>query len=322
MIKKLISTPYQLAHLIREGFFNLNCSLGLAQKNKLPKPVVSIGNISFGGTGKTPFCFELVKYFSKQGLKVAILSRAYKSKYEKSSCIFSNLDHKYNAQDIGDEPLMLANKLKEENIEVCFALGRDRYNNALEVLKAKPDIDVFVLDDGLQHFKLARDIEIILENVNETGFYREFPWALNKADFLIYTKVDEDWLRMSKNLGKNSVSFNLSLTRKLHYGKDVGVFTGIADHITLQRMLESHINQEFQSNDAKVKVLNFPDHHFFNFQEIDDATNLGIQLVTTEKDWTKIPEQFHSYFNLIKINCDFHPQDLMAKIFSSLTKRG
>jgi tetraacyldisaccharide-1-P 4'-kinase len=114
----------------------------------------------------------------------------------------------------------------------------------------------------------------------------------------------------------------LALTKKLHDGADVGVFTGIADYITLTQMLESQINQQFKRNDAKVKIFNYPDHHFFNLQEIREAINTGIGLITTEKDWTKIPEEFHSYFNLAKVKCDFQPQDLMAKILRSITKRG
>ena len=119
------------------------------------------------------------------------------------------------------------------------------------------------------------------------------------------------------------MKFNLSLTKKLHYGKsDVGVFTGIADYITLTKMLERHINRQMQRNDAKVKVLNFPDHHFFNLQEISSAINSGIELITTEKDWVKIPKEFHSSFNLAKVEQEFSPKDLLAKIFSSITKRG
>jgi tetraacyldisaccharide 4'-kinase len=320
MIKKIISTPYQLAHLIRESLFNLKCKLGFSKKNTLARPVISIGNISFGGTGKTPFCYELVKYLSLQGLKVGILSRGYKSNFEQSCAFFSSLNHKYSAKDIGDEPLMLANKFKDTNLEVFFAIGKDRYTNAQALIDLESEIDVLVLDDGLQYFKLKRDIEIILENVQEQGFYREFDFALKKADFLIYTKADDDW--MSKNLEKNSMKFNLVLTKKLHYETDVGVFTGIADYITLTKMLKRHINQEFQRNDAQVKVLNYPDHHFFNLQEISDAINLGIELITTEKDWVKIPEEFHSYFNLVKVEQEFQPKDLMAKIFSVITKRG
>lgn len=320
MLKKLISIPYQIAHFLRESFFNVQCNFGTAQKKTLARPVISIGNISFGGTGKTPFCHELVKYLSQNGLKVGILSRGYKSKFEKSCAFFSSLNHSYTAKDIGDEPLMLANKFKEEGLEVFFAIGKDRYTNAQALLDLESDIDVFVLDDGLQYFKMHRDVEIILENAQESGFYREFDFAMNKADFLIYTKVDDEWI--SKNLEKNWMKFNLVLTEKLHIGEDVGVFTGIADYITLTKMLERHINQQFQRNDAKVKVLNFPDHHFFNLQEISNAINSGIKLITTEKDWVKIPEEFHSYFNLAKIRQEFSPKDLMAKILSSVTKRG
>lgn len=321
MIKKIISIPYQIAHLALESFFDLKCTLGFAKKKTLAKPVISIGNISFGGTGKTPFCYELVRYLTEKGLKVGILSRGYKSKFEKSSGFFSSLNHDYSAKDVGDEPLMLANKFKKAGLEVFFAIGKDRYTNANALLDLEPDIDVFVLDDGLQHYKLERDVEIILENSQESGFYREFDFSLNKADFLIYTKVDDEWI--SKNLEKNWMKFNLVLTKKLHYEQSgVGVFTGIADYITLTKMLERHINQQFQRNDAKVKVLNFPDHHFFNLQEISNAVNSGIELITTEKDWVKIPKEFHSYFNLAKIEQEFSPKDLMAKIFNSITKRG
>jgi tetraacyldisaccharide 4'-kinase len=320
MIKKLISFPYQLAHFFLEQSFNLACQFNLDKKKELPVKVISVGNISFGGTGKTPFCFELVRYLTKQGLKVGILSRGYKSKFEKSSTFFSSLNHSYNAKDIGDEPLMLASKLADEDLEVFFAIGKDRYTNGQALLDLEPDIDVLILDDGLQHYKLKRDIEIILENVNESGFYREFDFALNKADFLIYTKVNDEWI--SRNLEKNSMKFNLALTKKLHYEEDVGVFTGIADYITLARMLESHINSQMNRNDAKVKVLNFPDHHFFNLQEIRDALIPGIQLITTEKDWAKIPEEFHSNFNLAKVEIEFQPQELLNKIFRSITKRG
>ena len=320
MIKKLISTPYQLGHLLRESFFKLNCKLGFDHKKVLPRPVVSIGNISFGGTGKTPFCFELVKYFTEQGLKVGIVSRGYKSKFEKSQALFSSLDCNYSAKDIGDEPLMLATKFKEESLEVFFAIGKDRYSNASALLEKNPEIDILVLDDGLQYFKLKRDLEIILENINEQGFYREFDFALNKADFLIYTKVDDEWI--SNNLGKNAMKFNLALTRKLHYEADVGVFTGIADYITFKSMLENHLNHEFQRNDAEVRVFNYPDHHFFNLQEIKRAIDSGIELITTEKDWSKIPEEFRSYFNLVKIKAEFAPRDLMAQILSSIQKRG
>lgn len=322
-LKKILSFPYQLGHFLREKSFALTTKLGLAEKKTLPKPVISIGNISFGGTGKTPFCFELVRYLSQQGLKVGILSRAYKSQYENSFLAFSSLNNSHSAEEIGDEPLMLAEKFKKENIEVFFAIGKDRYTNAMKLLE-REEIDIFVLDDGLQYFKLHRDIEIILENVNESGFYREFDSALKKADFLVYTKVDGDWL--NKNLGKNSMFFNLVLTQNLHYGEDVGVFTGIADYSTLKRMLEDEMNrqhpQQNMRKDAKVRVFNYPDHHFFNIQQINKAIDSGIQLVTTEKDWIKIPEEFRSNFNLAKLELMFNPGDLLAKIFHSINKRG
>ncbi len=315
MLKKLISFPYQLAHLFRETFFKLT-----TKPVKLAKPVISIGNISFGGTGKTPFCFELVKYFSEQGLKLGILSRGYKSDNESSSLFFSSLDSMHSPSEIGDEPSMLAKKFKEEDIEVFFAIGKNRIENGKKLLEIYPQVDILVLDDGLQYFKLHRDIEIILHSVSEQGFFREFDFALEKADFLIYTKAPEEWIK--QNLDKNTLFFNLSLNKLLHDGADVGVFTGIADCITFQRMLENHIQTRFNRDDVKVKAVTFPDHHFFNLQEITKALDSGIQLVTTEKDWVKIPEEFHSKFVLAKLNAEFNPKDLLSKIFQFLDKRG
>ena len=318
ILKQIISFPYQLVHFLREKFFALTCVFGINQKIKLTKPVISIGNISFGGSGKTPFCFELVKHLSCNGLKVCVLSRAYKSQYEQSFLAFKANEHQFDVREIGDEVFMLANKFKEENLDVYFAIGKDRIANAQNVCKIYDDIDVFVLDDGLQQFKLEKDLEIILHNVHERGFYREFAFALNKADILIYTKVDEDWIR--KNLGKNYLSFNLSLTKTLQNENDIGVFTGIADYVTLKNMLETHINQASGSKKVKIRVNNYPDHHFFNLEEIRNAVNSGIELVTTEKDWAKIPEEFHSNFNLLKLETKLNPPEIWPQILGSVTK--
>lgn len=320
MIKLLLSIPYQLAHFIRENLFIFKCDLGLEVVKELDRPVISVGNISFGGTGKTPFCFELIKYLTQNGLKVGFLTRGYKSQSEYGCTIFPTHDFDCTVEEIGDEAYMLAKKFQEENINVYFGVGQDRYNIGLNMQDLSPSLDVFVLDDGLQHFKLKRDVEIILENINESGYYREFEFALNKADFLIYSKVDKHWI--SNNLGKNSMSLNPHLTKKLHSENDVGVFTGIADYITLTKMLETHLNQEFQRNDTQIRVFNYPDHHFFNIQEIKEAIDSGIQLVTTEKDWSKIPEEYRSFFTLVKIDLEFQPKDLLAKILSSINKRG
>ena len=309
MIKKLLSFPYQLAHLISESVFNV-----FGEKKKLPRPVISIGNISFGGTGKTPVTYEIVKYLSQQGKKVAILSRGYKSQYENSCMTFSSSETGLDAKIIGDEPFMLLEKFKADGLEVYFAIGRKRYENGLELLERFPEIDCFVLDDGLQHFKLARDIEIILENANENGFYREFDFALKKADFLIHTKVDENWIK--ENLGKNCALFNLELTQNLQYeGANVGVFTAIADYASFVSMLKRNLNL----TDAQVQIIKYSDHHYFSLQEIERATDLGIELVTTEKDWCKIPEEFRPKFKLAKLVCKFEPKELLTQIFQQIT---
>ena len=100
-----------------------------------------------------------------------MLSRAYKSSYEKAFLAFKASEHQFDVREIGDEVFMLANKFKEEKLDVYFAIGKDRIANAQNVCKIYDDIDVFVLDDGMQQFKLEKDLEIILHNVHERGFY-------------------------------------------------------------------------------------------------------------------------------------------------------
>ena len=156
--------------------------------DKIPLPVISVGNISMGGTGKTPVCAFLAEYFAKKGKKPIILSRGYKSKPGRLPHLVKTND---NPGVCGDEPLLLARSLagKAEVVVDPKRLRAARW--AMENLSP----DVFILDDGFQHVQLKRDRDLVLLTPHdlEAGWNRVFPcgrWredeqALERADIFL-----------------------------------------------------------------------------------------------------------------------------------------
>jgi len=310
MLKAILSFPYQLVHSIR-CLFNF-------KQNKLPRPVISIGNLSFGGTGKTPVTIAIAKYLAESGMKVCVLTRGYKSKNKSFPLIINSKDANFpTVLETGDEALEMLTAFKEADLDITVSIDPNRYRAGLETLKNR-EVDVFILDDGMQHIGLARNVEVILKNVNESGFYREFPWAEREADFLLHTKVDEYWL--SKNQGKYSVSFNLSLTKILNNEKRLGVFTAIADPSTLLKMIKELIKKDSQHKEiSEIKLLSFPDHHSFTVDEVTQALSLGINLITTQKDLMKISEEYRDRFHLANLELEFLPKEFLSELRNRVT---
>jgi tetraacyldisaccharide 4'-kinase len=305
MINKIVSFPYQVGHTV-------HCCLNL-KKDRLPRPVISVGNMSFGGTGKTPVTMAIAKHLYRDGLKVAILTRGYKSKNQNFPRIVSSADHDLpGVEEIGDEPREMLEAFQQENMDIVLGIDPIRYRAGMSILQDH-DVDVFILDDGMQHIHLQRDIEIVLKNINEAGFYREFPWAEKKADYLLHTKISDDWQK--NNPDKHSVLFNLSLNKTLDYNKNIAIFTAIADNQSLIEMLTKYVvNDSNNSAILPIKLIDFPDHHFFNLTEVTQALSLGINLVTTQKDLVKIPEKLREFFHVAKLNLQFYPKGFLDEL--------
>jgi Kdo2-lipid IVA lauroyltransferase/acyltransferase len=128
---------------------------GVLKGKRLPRPVISIGNLAMGGTGKTPAVIAICRFLKSNGFKAAVLTRGYG----------------------GDEPILIK---QSTNCDVI--IGKTRYENATRYLK-KNDVDVFVLDDGFQHLQLQRDLDIVIDAPSR--FYREGSSALADADLVI-----------------------------------------------------------------------------------------------------------------------------------------
>lgn len=134
--------------------------LGYKAQTRVGVPVVVVGNIFIGGTGKTPLVIWLVQQLQAAGFKPGVISRGYGAHADRVVV----LDADSQASMVGDEPLLIA-----QHTGVPVAVGRDRVAVARCLLSTRPEIDVLVADDGLQHYFLARDIEIMLFDQRGTG---------------------------------------------------------------------------------------------------------------------------------------------------------
>jgi tetraacyldisaccharide 4'-kinase len=144
----LITFPYQLAVCSRLWLY----THGWLKSKRLPRPVVSVGNLTVGGTGKTPMTMWVAQYLAAKGKQVAILSRGYRRHSQEKFLLVSDGKKVLTGPaESGDEPFLMATRCPG----VIVAVGADRYHLGLWVL-AQQVVDCFVLDDGFQHLNLDR----------------------------------------------------------------------------------------------------------------------------------------------------------------------
>jgi len=144
-----VSLLFGLLLLLR--LFLYRC--GWLQQHRLSVPVIVVGNIFIGGTGKTPLTIWLLKQLQQAGYRPGVISRGYGSRQAIPCVVFAHSQ----AQEVGDEPLLIA---RQSGCPVV--VGRNRYDAGCVLLNAFPDVNVIVSDDGLQHLALHRDLEIML----------------------------------------------------------------------------------------------------------------------------------------------------------------
>ena len=173
---------------------NLFYSAGFFISKKLPTKVISVGNITTGGTGKTPAVIFLTKALSEKGIKCAILSRGYGRKTVGTMLVTDGETSVANWQNFGDEPSLMAKSLP--GIPIVVDSKRHRGGTFL-VEKFKPE--VIILDDAFQHRRIQRDLDIVLINGQDKrsdhklvpfGLLREPHSSLKRADVLIFTKTN------------------------------------------------------------------------------------------------------------------------------------
>jgi tetraacyldisaccharide 4'-kinase len=228
---------------------------GILTSKRLPRPVISVGNLAAGGSGKTPAVIAIARDLTNRGFVVAVLTRGHGRERGEAGLVTS-----LDAGRFGDEPVLIKSKL--ENIHVI--VGSKRYDNAVRFL-AHNDCDLFILDDGFQHLQLARDLDIVIDAGR--GVMREGHSALADADLVI-----------RRNL-------RLVVPPEL-ISRRVFAFAGLADN-------EQFFSSLRANGLAVVATRSFRDHHRYTPDDITairrDAAAAGAEaIVTTEKDAVKI----------------------------------
>jgi len=317
---------------------------GISPQNKFQVPVISIGNLTFGGTGKTPFTLWLSKYLGSMDKRVMILTRGYKGKLEhKSGILRTGRRLGYNPFDYGDEALVLARRLENASIVV----GKNRSEN-LRFYFEEESPDIVLLDDGHQHLKLHRNINIVLFDtlmplskykVAPLGYMREGFSALKDAELIVLGRCDQASDEQKTNLKSlirehNKVapfaeiayrpkgfyysSFEEAFDLEAIRGRNVICVAGIASPLSFYNLVES-------LGGIIVHKESFPDHHYFKADEIslllEKAKQENAIIVTTEKDivkWRRISDDKNVVY--LEINIDFlsgekETQEIISKTF-------
>jgi len=250
------------------------------QSYQAPIPVIVVGNISVGGTGKTPLIIELAKVIKSKGKKPGIISRGYGARADSWPQIVSGSS---TADLVGDEPLLIF-----ETTGFPVVVGPDRRQD-IELLIEKFDCDVILSDDGMQHYKLNRDIEIAVIDAKRmfgnglcipSGPLRERTTRLKQVDIVLYNGGNEDQaaftLQAAECIALNDEN---SLTASLDSfsGKTVHAVAGIGNPQRFFTMLEKH--------DITVIRHAFSDHYYFNLSDLEFSDELPVLM--TEKDAVK-----------------------------------
>ena len=319
-ILRLLLIPVSLLFIIIIYLRNFCYRAGIFKSIKLNIPIISIGNITTGGTGKTPLLIYLAEYFLKKGIPVGIVSRGYLRKSKNSQLICNGSEIFTNQEDSGDEVFMVASFLKSKYSDFSIAVSNDRIEG-INLLINNGNPEIIILDDAFQNLKTYRNLDIVLIDIKNNklfrnklllpaGNLRETSNSLKRCDVIILnykffddTNFEKDKLSFEK-LKKPVIAMkykinpdyenNLNLF-KLSGGQAI-LFCGIAEP-------DSFINFVINSGINIKKFFIYPDHYAYknsDFMKMEKYLNNNDFFLTTEKDYVKVI-QFKEFCNNNKI---------------------
>jgi tetraacyldisaccharide 4'-kinase len=326
-VLRFLSLFYQAGCQVKNALYRIK----LLRPKKAPLAVVSVGNITFGGSEKTPFVAALVASCLQNGFKPAVVTRGYKGEWERIGGVLSDGKTRSGTWiESGDEPFMLSVMYPEIGVFV----GRDR---RLSCSKAHSmGFEVAILDDGFQHRRLFRDIDIVLYDPSESLPQREALSSLKRADILLLKK-DTDTKAVQSQLDKlrDVSTFFYSVSNEGFYAlgrseesasnlkeKRVLAFCGIARPERFRSLLK-------RAGIEPVHFIAFPDHFPYPSESVNQIIKLSNThradvCITTEKDAVKIKDNrvlqdIPIYYLKIGIQTE---EELFKKILSAIKRRG
>jgi tetraacyldisaccharide 4'-kinase len=275
---------------------------GLLRTIRAGVPVISVGNISVGGTGKTPFVELLIRYLLDRKRRVAVLTRGYGRHGDSAIVLKGSASGALTFRETGDEPLQIARRFPD----VPVMIDARRIRSAQRAV-AEEGADVLVMDDGFQHRSLHRDLDIVLiddsvpswtHRMLPSGMLREPLSGLKRADVIIHTRGNDFVRRMPDGAGAGTtVEARMQIRAGRVYrlrngesvlldGRNVCTFCGIGNPGSFRNTV---LSLGGQITDALV----FPDHHPYDTNDIDSIVRAyrnssADWIVTTEKDAIRI----------------------------------
>lgn len=296
--------------------------------NKILKPqkvnayVISVGNMTTGGVGKTPVVSEIAKYLVNLGQRVAIVSRGYGGKLDnrKINMISDGTSVYFDAVQAGDEPYWLAENTQGAYVFTC----RNRYL-AAKMAVEKFGIQVIILDDGFQHRKLHRDLDIVLmdsvkgfgnEHLLPAGPLREGPEALERIDKLVVVSKSvkhETAERVAKIMQKRlNIPTSVCYTEP-DYVYNIKTGQRLMEGLAVTAMCAIGQPQQFYdflSDYQVVKTITFDDHHQYAPIDIVDISG---SIITTEKDAVKLARFDRDNIYALKLKTVIDVENLLKK---------
>jgi len=301
--------PFQWLFILTSSIRKSLYLSGILKRHTYPVPVICFGNLSMGGSGKTPHVKHMALLLRQEGFQVAILLRGYKRKSR--GIVLCSSDH--SVKDIGDEAFEYVHSLPND---IPIVVARNRHKGILFLLQQFPQVDVILMDDGYQHFRVKANRYVLLtdffhpyfrDHVLPVGTLREPKSARKRADFIIVSKtpkilsplLKEDFMKKLKPFPHQQVFFSYYQNIELvplydqSYSSDrpyaIYLITGIQNPGPIEEVLQKKCFQ--------LKSYLFPDHHNFKKKEIEkflydferDLVSNKI-IVTTEKDVPRLLE--------------------------------
>ena len=323
-----VLTPFSWAYGAGVWARNAAFDAGMLRQESFDVPVISVGNITVGGTGKTPHVEYIIEALHDR-YNIGVLSRGYK----RHTSGFVMARDTLTSRDLGDEPYQIYRKFQGM---ISLAVCESRTRGIKEMLRVRPDINLFVLDDAFQHRYVKPKVSIVLLDYNRMpgkdhlmplGSLREPMSSLNRADVVVVTKCPPDFSPIDRRVMKKDLDLFPSqqlFFSSVQYGTPRPVFgmgssaltslttltpddallgvTGIANHLPFMRYLRQW--------KAPVKVIHYSDHHDFTREDFRYIEKLFGQtqahrkfIVTTEKDAVRI------------INSPYFPLELRDSIY-------
>jgi tetraacyldisaccharide 4'-kinase len=306
---RLLLTPFSWLYSGVMRLRNLGFDTGLIVSEKAAVPVISIGNITAGGSGKTPLVIALAEWFTRAGIKVAVVSRGY-GRSSKGAMIVSDAKGKLaSCANGGDEPVLIARRVPEAVVIVS-----EKRAAGARIARQQFGVDLIILDDAFQHRYLKRDCDIVLLDANKpldrekvlpAGLLREPLSQISRADIVVMTRLKPgqtaqrpQWLPAEADLPHFPAVMQTSRLVDDQFnecgelsdlaGQSIVLVTGIADAGPLKAYLA-------QQGVEIIRHFDFSDHYRYSAADLQKLAQVcsgtGVnRVITTEKDLVKLAE--------------------------------